>query len=118
MGKRSASSIKWWASPGAPGSLPDAENLAAQDPVQFQWWALGLVAARPVEQKQGADRGIDGRMYFHDEHNAKSATKQIVISAEVARVESSNNHPACFCPCFICSHSSGVNRTSRAWLPL
>ena len=53
LGKRSASSIKWWASPGAPGSLPDAENLAAQDPYQFQWWALRLVGARPVQQKKG-----------------------------------------------------------------
>jgi len=34
---------------GEPVSLPDAEALAAQDPYQFQWWALGLVGARPVE---------------------------------------------------------------------
>ena len=26
-------------------SLPDAERLAADDPWQFQWWALGLVQA-------------------------------------------------------------------------
>src|SRR5687768_15565310 len=38
-----------------------AEHLAQEDPWQFQWWALGLVAARPRDQKKGADRGVDGR---------------------------------------------------------
>jgi len=46
---------------GEPVSRPDAEALAAQDPYQFQWWALGLVGAPPVEQKKGYPRrGIDG----------------------------------------------------------
>jgi DNA modification methylase len=49
---------------GEPVSVPDAEALAASDPYQFQWWALGLVGARPVEQKKGADKGIDGRIVF------------------------------------------------------
>lgn len=66
---------------GEPVSLPDAERLAADDPYQFQWWALGLVGARPVEQKKGADRGIDGRLYFHDE-GARGKTKQIVLSVK------------------------------------
>ena len=39
----------------------------SRDPYQFQWWALGLVRARPADEKKGADRGIDGRLYFHDE---------------------------------------------------
>lgn len=64
---------------GEPVSLPDAEALAAEDPYQFQWWALGLVGARPVEQKKGADKGIDGRLYFHDEPQG-GKTKQIVLS--------------------------------------
>jgi hypothetical protein len=68
---------------GEPVSLPDAEALAASDPYQFQWWALGLVGARPVEQKKGADQGIDGRLYFHDE--AKGKTKQIVISVKAGK---------------------------------
>ena len=50
---------------GEPVSMPDAATLAASDPYQFQWWALGLVGARPVEEKKGADKGIDGRIYFH-----------------------------------------------------
>jgi adenine specific DNA methylase Mod len=45
---------------GEPTSIPDAEELAQTDPYQFQWWALGLADARPVEQKKGADKGIDG----------------------------------------------------------
>jgi DNA modification methylase len=49
---------------GEPVSLPDAQALAQQDPYQFQWWALGLVGARPVGQKKGADKGIDGRIIF------------------------------------------------------
>ena len=65
---------------GEPVSLPDAKDLAASDPYQFQWWALGLVGARPVEQKKGADQGIDGRLYFHDE--AKGKTKQVILSVK------------------------------------
>jgi len=53
---------------GEPVSVPDAEALAEQDPYPFQWWALGLLGARPVEQKKGYPRrGIDDRIYFHDE---------------------------------------------------
>lgn len=69
---------------GEPVSLPDAHTLAAQDPYQFQWWALGLVGARPVEQKKGADQGIDGRLYFHDEKGGK--TKQIILSVKSGHV--------------------------------
>ena len=70
---------------GEPTSLPDATALAEQDPYQFQWWALGLVKARPVEQKKGADRGIDGRLYFHDEGRS-GKTKQIIFSVKAGKV--------------------------------
>lgn len=66
---------------GEPVSVPDARTLAANDPYQFQYWALGLVGARPIEQKKGADKGIDGRIYFHDESES-GKTKQIVISVK------------------------------------
>jgi len=66
---------------GEPVSVPDAEALAKQDPYQFQWWALGLVGARPAEQKKGADKGIDGRLYFHDEAKG-GKTKQIVLQVK------------------------------------
>ncbi|MEK7710435.1 MAG: DNA methyltransferase [Planctomycetota bacterium] len=64
---------------GEPVSIPDARDLARNDPYQFQWWALGLVGARPVEQKKGADKGIDGRLFFHD-GSAKGDVRQVVIS--------------------------------------
>jgi len=66
---------------GEPTTLPDAEALATQDKYQFQWWALGLVGARPVEQKKGADQGIDGRLYFHD-GDPTGKTKQIIFSVK------------------------------------
>jgi len=66
---------------GEPVSQPDAETLAQQDPYQFQWWALGLVGARPVEQKKGADKGIDGRLYFHDDSQG-TKTKQVILSVK------------------------------------
>ena len=69
---------------GEPVSVPDAEALAAADPYQFQWWALGLVGARPVDGKKGADRGIDGRIYFHDSDTGK--TNQIVISVKAGKL--------------------------------
>lgn len=72
---------------GEPVSLPDAKALAEYDPYQFQWWALGLVGARPIEEKKGADRGIDGRLYFHDEaDNKKRKTKQIILSVKSGKV--------------------------------
>jgi len=71
---------------GEPVSLPDAQALAEQDPYQFQWWALGLVGARPAEQKKGADRGVDGRIYFHDEPEARAKTKQITLQVKAGHV--------------------------------
>ena len=72
---------------GEPVSLPDAKALAENDPYQFQWWALGLVGARPIDEKKGADRGIDGRLYFHDEPESKKGkTKQIMLSVKSGHV--------------------------------
>ncbi len=52
---------------GEPTDYGGAAQLAAEDKYQFQWWALGQVGASPADQKKGADRGIDGRLYFHEE---------------------------------------------------
>ncbi|MHB8542025.1 MAG: DNA methyltransferase [Candidatus Acidiferrales bacterium] len=70
---------------GEPTALPDAEQLAKDDPYQFQWWALGLVGARRAEQRKGSDQGIDGRLYFHDEGEG-GATKQIILSVKSGHV--------------------------------
>ena len=68
---------------GEPVSLPDAKALAAEDRYQFQYWALGLIGARPIpsEQKKGADKGIDGRMFFHDDKET-GKTKQVIFSVK------------------------------------
>lgn len=66
---------------GEPVTAQDAAALAEQDPYQFQWWALGLVGARPEEKKKGADHGIDGRLYFHD-GTIKGGIKQIILSVK------------------------------------
>jgi DNA modification methylase len=69
---------------GEPVDLKGAEALAKEDPYQFQWWALSLVGARPLEKKKGADQGIDGRLYFHDEKGGK--TKQIILSVKAGKL--------------------------------
>jgi hypothetical protein len=66
---------------GEPVSVADAAELAKQDPFQFQAWALDLVGARvATSARKGADKGIDGRLYFHDDKSGKS--KQIVFSVK------------------------------------
>jgi DNA modification methylase len=65
---------------GEPVALPDAERLANQDPYQFQWWSLGLVGARPVERKKGADKGIDGKITFQGDLPGKF--EHVVISVK------------------------------------
>jgi DNA modification methylase len=69
---------------GEPTDYQGAAALAAEDKYQFQWWALGQVGARPADQKKGADRGIDGRLYFHDDDSGKS--KQIIFSVKAGHV--------------------------------
>jgi len=71
---------------GEPTDYAGAAQLAAEDKYQFQWWALGLVGARPAEQKKGADRGIDGRIYFHDEERG-GQTKQVLYSVKAGGVQ-------------------------------
>jgi site-specific DNA-methyltransferase (adenine-specific) len=50
---------------GTPKDLASAEDLAARDKYQFQWWAVSMVDAMPFGgKKKGADGGIDGVIYF------------------------------------------------------
>ena len=39
------------------------------------------MGARGVEEKKGADQGIDGRLYFHDEGEG-GKTKQVIFSVK------------------------------------
>jgi hypothetical protein len=70
---------------GEPVDAAGAADLAKADPYQFQWWALGLVDARPAEGKRGADEGIDGRIFFHDEADT-TQTKQVVLQVKAGHV--------------------------------
>lgn len=70
---------------GEPTTVDDAAVLAADDPYQFQAWALGLVGARSGETKKGGDKGIDGRLYFHDE-TPGGTSKQIILSVKAGHL--------------------------------
>lgn len=50
---------------GLPRDFESAVRLAARDKYQFQWWANYLFNPHALrEQKKGADRGIDGELFF------------------------------------------------------
>ena len=70
---------------GEPTSLPDAQALADADKYQFQYWALGLVGARPdrIDEKKGADKGIDGKIIFLDE--AGNQYETVIISVKAGK---------------------------------
>jgi DNA modification methylase len=77
---------------GEPTTLSDAQHLAKQDRYQFQWWALGLLPARPFggqanskQGKKGADTGIDGIMTFRD---SKEGDKRIIVQVKSGKVKS------------------------------
>lgn len=70
---------------GEPTTADDAAVLAKEDPFQFQAWALGLVGARVAgSDKKGGDKGIDGRLYFHDSPTGPS--RQIVFSVKAGHL--------------------------------
>jgi len=70
---------------GEPEDLESARSLAEADKYQFQYWALGLVGARPAasQERKGADKGIDGRLYFTD---AKGEVVSIIVSVKGGHV--------------------------------
>jgi site-specific DNA-methyltransferase (adenine-specific) len=52
-------------SEGMPRDFESAIRLAEKDKYQFQWWANYLFNPHAIrEQKKGADRGIDGELFF------------------------------------------------------
>lgn len=73
---------------GDPKDLKSAEALAQLDRFQFEWWALGLVNARPAQdKKKGADSGIDGIINFFDDNSGKA--KNIVVQVKSGHVSRS-----------------------------
>jgi hypothetical protein len=52
---------------GEPADALSAAALAEENRHQFEWWALGMVEAAPAQdKKKGADRGVDGVLYFQE----------------------------------------------------
>lgn len=70
-----------------PASEEDAYKLADEDKHKFQDWALRRIGAYDAPHKKGGDKGIDGRMYYHDHIDGE--TKLIVVS-----VKGGNTNPA------------------------
>ena len=72
---------------GEPVDVGGARALAEQDRYQFQFWAVSLLEALPREQgKKGADRGIDGVVYFLD--GPKRTTQKAIVQVKSGRVSS------------------------------
>ena len=73
---------------GDPKDVASARALAVESEhdgrYQFQWWALGLVEARPVKER-GPDSGIDGFITFFDDESGRA--KRIVVQVKSGRVE-------------------------------
>ena len=50
---------------GTPNDLASAQKLASEEPHQFQYWITQAVDGQPYQGgRKGADRGIDGYLYF------------------------------------------------------
>jgi site-specific DNA-methyltransferase (adenine-specific) len=74
---------------GDPKDLQGAKALAEHDRYQFEWWALGKVAARPAQdKKKGADSGVDGYIYFFDDNSGKA--KKIIVQVKSGHVKRSD----------------------------
>ena len=76
---------------GQPTEVEGARELAqasADGRYQFQWWALGLVDARPVggTKKKGADSGVDGAITFTD---ASGKLERVLVSVKSGHVNAS-----------------------------
>jgi len=71
---------------GDPKDLQSAKALAGHDRFQFEWWALGKIAARPAQdKKKGADSGVDGYIYFFDDNSGLA--KKIVLQVKSGGVK-------------------------------
>jgi site-specific DNA-methyltransferase (adenine-specific) len=65
---------------GRPEKIGEARYLAQHDPYEFQWWANWLMGVQNyIEQKKGADRGIDGLIYFR---NGPMGIGKIIVSVK------------------------------------
>jgi hypothetical protein len=74
---------------GEPEDFHSAEFLAKRERYEFQYWALGLIGARPWtgEKKKGADKGIDGVRFFNDE-GPTGKPKALLVQVKSGHVKS------------------------------
>ena len=74
---------------GDPKDVESARALATESQhdgrYQFEWWALGLVDARPAKKTKGADSGIDGFINFFDDNSGKA--KRIIVQVKSGHVQ-------------------------------
>ena len=80
---------------GQPKDLESAKALAQESEhegrYQFEWWALGLVDARPAkDMKKGSDKGVDGFINFFDDNSGKAKT--IIVQVKSGHVNVSHIH--------------------------
>ena len=72
---------------GEPVDVGGARALAEQDRHQFQYWAMSLLEAFPREQgKKGADKGVDGVVYFID--GPRRAPHKAIVQVKSGKVSS------------------------------
>jgi site-specific DNA-methyltransferase (adenine-specific) len=70
---------------GEPMDAPGAQALALNNRHQFEWWALGMVEARPAQdKKKGTDSGIDGIIHFSDDQSGKY--KKLIVQVKSGHV--------------------------------
>ncbi len=73
---------------GLPQDVASARALATESEhdgrYQFEYWALGLVDARPATGKKGADSGIDGYINFFDDNSGKA--RRIIVQVKSGHV--------------------------------
>ena len=71
---------------GVPQDIESARALALESShggrYQFEYWALGLVDARPGNnQRRGADAGVDGYINFFDDNSGKAKTVLVQVKS-------------------------------------
>ena len=74
---------------GVPQDVESARALAVESEhdgrYQFEYWALGLVDARPANKgRRGADSGIDGFLNFFDDNSGQA--KRIIVQVKSGNV--------------------------------
>ena len=71
---------------GVPQDIESAKALAKDSQhdgrYQFEYWALGLVDARPGNnRRKGADAGVDGYINFFDDDSGKAKTVLVQVKS-------------------------------------